>query len=120
MASTLAESLFAPAVTTFSNPKPAGRVCFSYAAYAKNIIDHLSFPPDLSSILREGLSPWAPAFPTGDRRRLSSLRFKTNLPVLGWSNRRCGGLAWIAGTMISPIFNDLASTFIIQPPPVFD
>ncbi|XP_031117470.1 uncharacterized protein LOC116021019 [Ipomoea triloba] len=107
MASTLAESLFAPAVTTFSNPKPAGRVCFSYAAYAKNIIDHLrsldipvegglsdaeisavesnfgfSFPPDLSSILREGL-PVGPGFPNWRSASAQQLEVQTNLPVLG-------------------------------------
>ncbi|KAL5988340.1 hypothetical protein ACLOJK_036104 [Asimina triloba] len=80
------------------------RVCFSFAAYAKTLIDHLKsckipvleglsdeefaaiessvgfvFPPDLRSILREGL-PVGPGFPNW-RSSPQQLRVLIDLPV---------------------------------------
>ncbi|KAG8373813.1 hypothetical protein BUALT_Bualt11G0064100 [Buddleja alternifolia] len=93
-------------VMTFSNPKPL-RVCFSYAAYAKNLMLHLYsenipveaglseaefsavessfnfiFPPDLRSILREGL-PVGPGFPNWRCSSKQQLEIITSLPILG-------------------------------------
>lgn len=84
-------------------------VCFSYAAYAKNLIEHLkslnipilpglndaefsdiestfnfTFPPDLRSILREGL-PVGPAFPNWRSSSHQQLRILVDLPVLSLS-----------------------------------
>ncbi|KAJ4949832.1 hypothetical protein NE237_008309 [Protea cynaroides] len=88
--------------TTMIN-KPAGsiprRVRFSFAAYAKNVINHLkkckipiddglsddefssiestfgfSFPPDLRSILREGLSPLLHSFTPESRWKSYPIR----------------------------------------------
>lgn len=83
------------------------RVCFSFAAYAKNVIHHLrssdisimeglsefefsciesslgfTFPPDLRSILREGL-PLGPGFPNWRASSPQQLEILTNLPILG-------------------------------------
>ncbi|KAI3462643.1 hypothetical protein Pfo_019306 [Paulownia fortunei] len=94
------------AAMTFSNPKPL-RVCFSYAAYAKNLIRQLyssnipvevglsetefsavessfnfTFPPDLRSILQEGL-PVGPGFPNWRSSSKQQLDILTNLPILG-------------------------------------
>ncbi|KAL3846267.1 hypothetical protein ACJIZ3_003670 [Penstemon smallii] len=91
---------------TLSNPNLL-RVCFSYAAYAKNLINHLhssnipvepglsdeefsavessfnfKFPPDLRSILQEGL-PVGPGFPNWRCSSKQQLDILTNLPILG-------------------------------------
>ncbi|KAJ4963297.1 hypothetical protein NE237_023236 [Protea cynaroides] len=83
------------------------RVCFSFAAYAKNVIDHLkkckipienglsddefsfiessfgfSFPPDLRSILCEGL-PVGPGFPNWRSSSPQQLKILINLPIYG-------------------------------------
>lgn len=90
----------------FSDPKPL-RVCFSYAAYAKNLIDHLrssnipveaglseaefsavessfnfTFPPDLRSVLQEGL-PVGPGFPNWRSSSKQQPAIVANLPILG-------------------------------------
>ncbi|XP_060194324.1 uncharacterized protein LOC132623562 [Lycium barbarum] len=103
MAATVAET-FNP-ITTICNPKPT-RVCFSYAAYAKKVIQHLksskiivekglsdiefstiesnfnfTFPPDLHSILQEGL-PIGPGFPNWRSSSLQQLEIIKNLPIL--------------------------------------
>lgn len=82
------------------------RVCFSVAAYAKNVISHLAdcdvpiqeglsdeefssieaaldftFPPDLRSILREGL-PVGPGFPNWRSSSYQQLEILINLPIL--------------------------------------
>ncbi|PIN11597.1 hypothetical protein CDL12_15801 [Handroanthus impetiginosus] len=86
-------------------PKPL-RVCFSYAAYAKNLILHLhssnipvesvlsaaefsavessfsfKFPPDLRTILQEGL-PVGPGFPNWRSSSKQQLQILTNLPIM--------------------------------------
>ncbi|KAL1824198.1 hypothetical protein ACET3Z_010976 [Daucus carota] len=83
-----------------------GRVCFSFAAYAKNLIDTLinsnvqvthgltdsefsciestygfTFPPDLRSILREGL-PVDVGFPNWRSSSTQQLQILVDLPVL--------------------------------------
>ncbi|KAK6923194.1 hypothetical protein RJ641_011498 [Dillenia turbinata] len=88
-------------------PPSKPRVCFSFAAYSKNVIDHLKssnilvdqglsdsefshlesslnfiFPPDLRSILREGL-PISPGFPNWRSSSLQQLNILVSLPLLG-------------------------------------
>ncbi|CAH9148147.1 unnamed protein product [Cuscuta epithymum] len=116
--SSLAESVIVTSMAIISNPRP-GRVCFSYAAYAKNIIDHLksvdipveeglsdvefsavesnldfTFPPDLRSILREGL-PVGPGFPNWRSASPQQLEIQTNLPILGFCNEVSRRGFWI-------------------------
>ncbi|XP_051141083.1 uncharacterized protein LOC127258327 [Andrographis paniculata] len=108
MAAAVATATAEPFQTMSSvpNPKPL-RVCFSYAAYAKSLIDYLRssnipvesglseaefvaveasfgfvFPPDLRSILREGL-PVGPGFPNWRSGSKQQLEILINLPVLG-------------------------------------
>lgn len=90
------------------NPKPPFmRVCFSFAAYAKNVVSYLyssdipvdaglsdkefaavesafgfSFPPDLRSILQEGL-PVGAGFPNWRSSSHQQLEILTALPALG-------------------------------------
>ncbi|XP_051117332.1 uncharacterized protein LOC127242042 [Andrographis paniculata] len=95
-----------PEDVNFPTPRPS-RICFSYAAYAKNLIHHLratdipvaaglsesefaaaeaaygfTFPPDLRAILREGL-PVAPGFPNWRSSSRQQLEILTALPVRG-------------------------------------
>ncbi|KAJ0098211.1 hypothetical protein Patl1_28442 [Pistacia atlantica] len=95
--------------TTKITPPRTKLVCFSFAAYAKNLIDHLrslnipilpglnddeftfieftlnfTFPPDLRSILREGL-PVGTAFPNWRSSSQQQLQLLLNLPVLSLS-----------------------------------
>ncbi|XP_073152505.1 uncharacterized protein [Henckelia pumila] len=102
MAATFVEPLKSHSV---SDAKPL-KVCFSYAAYAKNLIHrlissnvpvevglsdaefsavessfHIAFPPDLRSILREGL-PVGPGFPNWRSSSKQQLDILTNLPIL--------------------------------------
>ncbi|CAK9184103.1 unnamed protein product [Ilex paraguariensis] len=104
MATTIIEPTRPIAIT---NPNPRQRVCFSFAAYAKNLIDHLknsdvfieqglndaefstiestfhfTFPPDLRSILQEGL-PIGPGFPNWRASSTQQLEILINLPILG-------------------------------------
>ncbi|KAJ7299055.1 hypothetical protein O6H91_06G045600 [Diphasiastrum complanatum] len=92
-----------------AGPKPsyAPRVCFSFAAYARNVIDHLckcqiqvlqglsdeeftrvetefgfTFPPDLRAILQEGL-PVGDGFPDWRSSGSAHLRLKLNSPISG-------------------------------------
>ncbi|KAM7529878.1 hypothetical protein LguiB_033288 [Lonicera macranthoides] len=94
------------ATTTTELSKPR-RVCFSFAAYAKNLINHLrksnipvadglteaefstiesnfnfTFLPDLRSILEEGL-PVGPGFPNWRYSSNQQLQILINLPILG-------------------------------------
>ncbi|CAA0817232.1 Unknown protein [Striga hermonthica] len=91
---------------TLAGTKPR-RVCFSYAAYTKNLIDYLissnvpvepglsdaevtavetafrfAFPPDLRSILQEGL-PVGPGFPNWRSSSKQQLEIAINLPIMG-------------------------------------
>ncbi|KZV24947.1 hypothetical protein F511_01917 [Dorcoceras hygrometricum] len=95
----------ADAAVNFTDTKPL-KVCFSYAAYAKNLIHrllsskipvevglsdaefaavessfHVKFPPDLRSILREGL-PIGPEFPNWRSSSKQQLDILINLPIL--------------------------------------
>ncbi|XP_073039042.1 uncharacterized protein [Primulina eburnea] len=95
----------ADAAVNFAGTKPL-KVCFSYAAYAKNLIHrllssnipvevglsdaefsavestfHVKFPPDLRSILQEGL-PIGPGFPNWRSSSKQQLDILTNLPIL--------------------------------------
>ncbi|KAH6824411.1 hypothetical protein C2S53_002821 [Perilla frutescens var. hirtella] len=103
---------------TLSNPKPL-RVCFSYAAYAKNVVNYLyssnipvdaglseaefsaaesafnfTFPPDLRSILQEGL-PVGPGFPNWRSSSQQQLEILTNLPILGICKQVSKNRFWI-------------------------
>ncbi|KAL5556721.1 hypothetical protein UlMin_038957 [Ulmus minor] len=105
------------AIQMFNNNKPPkpklgtsstskSLVCFSFAAYAKSLIENLkssnitvvdglsdgeffsieslfsfSFPPDLRSILREGL-PIGSGFPNWRSSSVQQLRILINLPIL--------------------------------------
>ncbi|XP_010245615.1 PREDICTED: uncharacterized protein LOC104589115 [Nelumbo nucifera] len=96
----------------------SSRVCFSFAAYAKNLIDHLKlcripvtegltddefssietsfgfiFPPDLRSILREGL-PVGPGFPNWRLSSPQQLQILINLPILGICKEISKGTFW--------------------------
>ncbi|KAK1291523.1 hypothetical protein QJS10_CPB17g02654 [Acorus calamus] len=95
------------------------RACFSYAAYAKSVIDHLRisckfhvseglsdsefshiesllgflFPPDLRSILREGL-PVGPGFPDWRSSSLKQLKILVDLPFFALSREVSKGRLW--------------------------
>ncbi|GLJ30425.1 hypothetical protein SUGI_0602200 [Cryptomeria japonica] len=94
------------------------RVCFSFAAYAKNVIDHLSrcqvpiargltdveferiennfgfsFPPDLRSILQEGL-PVGVGFPNWRSGAPQQLKMLLDLPLAGLCNEVSKGRFW--------------------------
>nr|GMC66254.1 ATP-dependent 6-phosphofructokinase [Ipomoea batatas] len=116
---------------TANNPKPR-RVCFSYAAYAKNLIHHLksadipveqglsdveisalesdfrfTFPPDLRSILREGL-PVGPGFPNWRSSSRQQLEIIINLPVLGLCKQVSRGEFWMDSWGEMPEDTDMA------------
>lgn len=105
--------------TPKTNPTTKRRkVCFSFAAYAKNVIDHLKackipvadglsddefatieadfgflLPPDLRSILREGL-PVGAGFPNWRSSSRQQLEILVNLPVTGLCNEVSKGSFW--------------------------
>ncbi|KAL3640367.1 hypothetical protein CASFOL_015335 [Castilleja foliolosa] len=109
MATTMVDTFKNPNSITamaITNPRPL-RVCFSYAAYAKNLIrllrsenipaevglsesefadvessHNFTFPPDLRFILREGL-PVGPGFPNWRSSSKEQLDILVNLPVSG-------------------------------------
>ncbi|XP_052203795.1 uncharacterized protein LOC127809133 [Diospyros lotus] len=95
------------------------RACFSFAAYAKNVIDHLkachipvekgltdgdfeavestlgfTFPPDLRSILQEGL-PVGRSFPNWRSSSWQQLGILVNLPILGLSKEVSRNNFWV-------------------------
>lgn len=95
-----------------------GRVCFSFAAYAKSVVAHLcssgvpvvpglsdaefaavesaygfDFPPDLRSILCEGL-PVGPGFPNWRSASSQQLRLLLDLPVAGLLHEIAAGSFW--------------------------
>lgn len=95
------------------------RVCFSYAAYAKSLIAYLrssnipverglsdtefaavessfriTFPPDLRSILQEGL-PVGPGFPNWRSSSKQQLEVLTTLPIVGICKRVSRNDIWI-------------------------
>ncbi|XP_041019971.1 uncharacterized protein LOC121261595 [Juglans microcarpa x Juglans regia] len=92
---------------TMNKPPKSKLACFSFAAYSKSLMEHLkssnipvfeglsdseftsvesifgfSFPPDLRSILQEGL-PVAPGFPNWRSSSTQQLRILLDLPSLG-------------------------------------
>ncbi|KDP32138.1 hypothetical protein JCGZ_12599 [Jatropha curcas] len=94
-------------------------VCFSFAAYAKTLIDHLkslnipilpgltdsefksiestyrfSFPPDLRSILQEGL-PIGPHFPNWRSSSPQQIQILLNLPILNLSKNISQNNFWV-------------------------
>ncbi|CAK7339685.1 unnamed protein product [Dovyalis caffra] len=98
---------------------PPKLVCFSFAAYAKTLLDHLkslnipilpgltdseftciestfhfTFPPDLRSILQEGL-PVGPHFPNWRSSSLQQLQILLNLPSLNLSKNICLNNFWV-------------------------
>ncbi|KAK9166113.1 hypothetical protein Scep_001304 [Stephania cephalantha] len=100
---------------TTSNPR---RACFSFAAYVKNLISHLKsrgvpvldgltdrefssiqstfnfvFPPDLRSILSEGL-PVGPGFPNWRSSSPQQLRILLDLPALSISKEISNNRFW--------------------------
>ncbi|KAK9163539.1 hypothetical protein Syun_004441 [Stephania yunnanensis] len=100
---------------TTSNPR---RACFSFAAYVKNLISHLKsrgvpvldgltdrefssiqstfnfvFPPDLRSILSEGL-PVGPGFPNWRSSSSQQLRILLDLPALSISKEISNNRFW--------------------------
>eukprot|EP01018_Ginkgo_biloba_P016597 Gb_20863 [translate_table: standard] len=104
-----------------SNPNANGlrrRVCFSFAAYARSVIDHLkrcqvpiargltdqefgaiqatfgfTFPPDLRSILQEGL-PVGVGFPNWRSGATQQLQMMLDLPMAGLSYDIAKGKFW--------------------------
>ncbi|XP_006346881.1 uncharacterized protein [Solanum tuberosum] len=128
MAATLAETL---SPIKIYNPKPT-KVCFSYAAYAKNVIQHLkssnlivekglsdvefstiesnfsfTFPPDLRSILQEGL-PIGPGFPNWRCSSQQQLEIIKNLPILSLCKQVKKRNFWVEFWGNRPIDNDQA------------
>lgn len=121
---------------TLANPNPNAkpfRVCFSYAAYAKNVINYLyssnipvdaglseaefsaaesafnfTFPPDLRSILQEGL-PVGPGFPNWRSSSQQQLEILTNLPILGICKQISKNRFWIGSWGDRPEDNDRAA-----------
>ncbi|XP_020591062.1 uncharacterized protein LOC110031951 [Phalaenopsis equestris] len=117
---TTTRTLAASSRTTGSYPVVFPRVCFSFAAYSKSIINHLrscgvpiaaglsedefaaiesthhfQFPPDLRSILREGL-PIGPGFPNWRSASSNQLQTLLSLPISGLIHEisRPGGDFW--------------------------
>ncbi|KAL8472825.1 hypothetical protein ACS0TY_029881 [Phlomoides rotata] len=126
-------------------PKPL-RVCFSYAAYAKNVIHYLSssnipvepglseaevaavesafgftFPPDLRSILHEGL-PVGPGFPNWRSSSQQQLEILTTLPILGICKGVSRNEFWTGNWGQRPVDSDravrLARGFLKSAPPL--
>ncbi|KAF8410285.1 hypothetical protein HHK36_002810 [Tetracentron sinense] len=134
------------AATTMMNridPNPR-RICFSFAAYAKNVIDHLktckipvlegltdvefssveasfgfTFPPDLRSILREGL-PVGPGFLNWRSSSPQQLEILINLPVIGICKEISKGNFWCGSWGDEPDNHDealiLAKQFLNKAP----
>uniref|UniRef100_A0A7N0TMC5 Knr4/Smi1-like domain-containing protein n=1 Tax=Kalanchoe fedtschenkoi TaxID=63787 RepID=A0A7N0TMC5_KALFE len=107
--------------------KSVMRVCFSFAAYAKSLIDHLTtnchvpvheglsddefreieaalrfkFPPDLRSILREGLLVGA-GFPNWRAASKQQLQLLINLPILEVCKSVRDGGFWMNAWGVKP------------------
>lgn len=125
-----------------SSVNSASRVCFSFAAYAKNVIDHLrrcqvpiargltdeeferieatfgfAFPPDLRSILREGL-PVGVGFPNWRSGATQQLRMMMDLPMAGLSYEVSKGRFWWKDWGSQPYSSDealrVAKTFFLK------
>ncbi|XP_021274322.1 uncharacterized protein LOC110409337 [Herrania umbratica] len=109
MAATATTTQTHPLMKAPKGPPRSKLVCFSFAAYSKTLIDHLksldipilpgltdqefssvestfrfTFPPDLRSILQEGL-PVDPSFPNWRSSSPQQLNILLNLPLLSLS-----------------------------------
>ncbi|KAE8707000.1 agamous-like MADS-box protein AGL61-like isoform X1 [Hibiscus syriacus] len=109
MAATATRTQIQPPNPLLKPPQRSNLVCFSFAAYSKALIHHLgsldipilpgltdqefssiestfhfTFPPDLRSILREGL-PVDPSFPNWRSSSPQQLNVLLNLPLLSLS-----------------------------------
>ncbi|KAE8709590.1 agamous-like MADS-box protein AGL61-like isoform X1 [Hibiscus syriacus] len=109
MAATATRTQIQPPNTLLKPPQRSNLVCFSFAAYSKALIHHLqsldipilpgltdqefasiestfrfTFPPDLRSILREGL-PVDPSFPNWRSSSPQQLNILLNFPLLSLS-----------------------------------
>ncbi|XP_068656982.1 uncharacterized protein [Aristolochia californica] len=129
--------------STTCNPR---RVCFSFAAYAKTVIDHLKsrkvpvaegltdeefvsiesafnfrFPPDLRSILQEGL-PIGLGFPNWRSSSHQQLQIIANLPISGLLNEISKGNFWCQAWGPRPQTSDealsRAKPYVAQAPPL--
>ncbi|KAF6157948.1 hypothetical protein GIB67_015264 [Kingdonia uniflora] len=114
------------------------QVCFSFAAYAKNVITHLkslkipvtegltntefttietsfnfTFPPDLRSILREGL-PVGPLFPNWRSSSSQQLEILINLPILGIRKEITKGNFWCESWGVEPFGSEERVTVAMQ------
>lgn len=127
-----------------TQPSRPRKPCFSYAAYAKTIITHLqncnihitdgltdaefksiesllnfTFPPDLRSILREGL-PVGPGFPNWRCSSPQQLLLLTALPILELSKEVSKNNFWSQSWGPRPNLNSeavaLAKQFLNQAP----
>ncbi|CAI9780809.1 unnamed protein product [Fraxinus pennsylvanica] len=128
MAATVIEPLNPIIPMTF---KPM-RVCFSYAAYAKNLINHLNssnipvekglsepefsalessfnftFPPDLRSILQEGL-PIGQGFPHWRSSSKQQLEIQIDLPIIEICKQVTRNNLWLESWGDRPSDNDRA------------
>ncbi|KAM7516401.1 hypothetical protein LguiA_005984 [Lonicera macranthoides] len=141
----LIQPLTPPPMTTLPNPKQT-RVCFSFAAYAKKLIHHLNatsnipivqsltdlefsqiqstfnftFPPDLRSILREGL-PVGPGFPNWRSSSLQQLQILINLPIMAIIKQVSKRKFWLNSWGTRPVNNDEAvilARFLLKKAPV--
>ncbi|XP_059643202.1 uncharacterized protein LOC132285053 [Cornus florida] len=130
--------------TTGTIPRKPRRVCFSFAAYSKNVIGHLQtcnvpidlgltdsefsaiessfnfiFPPDLRSILQEGL-PVGLGFPNWRSSSNQQLQILTHLPILGICKQVSNHNFWIDSWGHKPNGVDqavkLARTFLKKAP----
>lgn len=115
-----------------SNTLKPVRVCFSFAAYAKNLIDQLrnsnvqitkgltdaeflsiestfpfTFPPDLRSILREGL-PVDAGFPNWRSSSTQQLQILIDLPILNLCRQVSRRKFWVDSWGIRPRDDDEA------------
>ncbi|KAL9660442.1 hypothetical protein QQ045_025257 [Rhodiola kirilowii] len=120
--------------TNYGNAsKSIMRVCFSFAAYAKSLIDHLitnchipvqeglsddefrqieatlgfQFPPDLRSILREGI-PVGAGFPNWRSASKQQLQVLIKLPLLGISKSVGDGIFWLNSWGVKPRYREQA------------
>lgn len=133
MAATVLETVLSPiAMMTSNNPKSSVRVCFSFAAYAMNLIDYLkscnvpveegltdaefcsiestfgfTFPPDLRSVLQEGL-PVGSGFPNWRLFSIQQLQILTSLPILGLRKDIARHNFWLESWGERPVGDDEA------------
>ncbi|CAI9110520.1 OLC1v1010566C1 [Oldenlandia corymbosa var. corymbosa] len=114
------------------NSNPKRRVCFSYAAYTKDLIQYLKscnvpiekgltddevtsieshlnckFPPDFRSVLQEGL-PVGPGFPNWRSTSIPELQNLVTTPVLGLCKELIRNRFWLDSWGIRPMDSEEA------------